>query len=92
MSKTIYAKTKQVQTTLLDDDFELLDAYAERKRISRADAIRSFILDGLEADMKRPTDEPAGNHGPTEAEKEAESVRAYQEQLRALQAIRRARQ
>ena len=40
-------KTEQALTTLTPAQMEYLDAYAEREEISRAEAIRRFILNGL---------------------------------------------
>lgn len=42
-----YTKTEQVQTTLTVEQRERLDAYAEKQKVSRADAIRQLVLTGL---------------------------------------------
>jgi hypothetical protein len=42
-----YAKTEQVLTTLKPADRDRLDDYAEEKEVSRAEAVREFILAGL---------------------------------------------
>lgn len=42
-----YAKTEQVLTTLKPADRDRLDAYAEANEISRAEAVRIFVLDAL---------------------------------------------
>lgn len=43
-----YAKTEQVLTTLKPADRARLDDHASRQEISRAEAVRTFILDGLD--------------------------------------------
>ncbi len=54
-------RTEQALTTLTPAQMTELDAYADREEISRAEAIRRFILDGVqrkqavEAAKKRPT-------------------------------------
>lgn len=40
-------KTEQALTTLTPAQMEELDAYADRNEVSRAEAIRRFILAGL---------------------------------------------
>lgn len=42
-----YAKTEQVLTTLKPADRDRLDAYAEANEISRAEAVRIFVLNAL---------------------------------------------
>ena len=54
MATRPFAKTEQAITTLTPADLARLDAYAESVPTSRADAIRGFILDGLDReDMRR---------------------------------------
>ena len=43
-----YTKTEQVLTTLTETDRQRLDDYAEGRLMSRADAVRGFILTGLD--------------------------------------------
>lgn len=50
-----YARTEQVQTTLHPDELERLEAY-RGERCSRADAIRQFVLTGLDAAAEEERD------------------------------------
>lgn len=43
-----FAKTEQVLTTMTPTDRERLDAYANEHLMSRAEAVRSFVRDGLD--------------------------------------------
>jgi hypothetical protein len=45
-----FTKTEQVLTTLTLEDRERLDAAALRQRKSRAELVRTYILDGLDED------------------------------------------
>jgi hypothetical protein len=42
-----FAKTEQALTTLHPDDLRRLDEHAAERKVSRAEAIRTFVLDGL---------------------------------------------
>lgn len=55
MARRPYTKTEQVQTTLTAVDRQRLDAYAEARKQSRADAIRQLVLNGLRNEL---TSEP----------------------------------
>jgi metal-responsive CopG/Arc/MetJ family transcriptional regulator len=47
MAARPFTKTEQVITTINEDTLRALDGFAERQRISRAEAIRLFIIEGL---------------------------------------------
>lgn len=48
-----YARTKQVQTTLMEEECERLDAVADAAPASRANLVRRFILEGVEREERR---------------------------------------
>ena len=55
MATAPYAKTEQALTTLTRRMMGRLDEYARHREISRAEAIRRFIEEGLDR-AERPTE------------------------------------